>query len=141
VPEDRNLFPSNTFVHRLDQLVEIGNELVHRHRGFGDLAVERLAATALIPVDDSEGFLERRIEVSEEMSLGEARPAVQEDQWRIVEVLATNQHPLIEPTEIDVVSLSDAVRKDSTLWTAMRWRFSWMFHVAQVDVVWLTVPS
>ena len=49
----------------------------------------RFAGAALIPVDDGEALLERRIEVAEERRLARARPAVQEDQRRIGGALAT----------------------------------------------------
>ena len=85
VPEDRHLVLPEALAHRVDQLVEIGDELLDRHRGSGDTAVERLAGAALVPVDDGEALLERRVEVTEETRLAEARPAVQQDQragWR-----------------------------------------------------------
>jgi hypothetical protein len=44
----------------------------------------RFAGAALIPIDDGEALLERRIEVAEETHLGKAWPAVQEDQRRMV---------------------------------------------------------
>jgi hypothetical protein len=66
VAEDRHLRLAETRAHGVDQLVEIGDELLDRHRRSRDRAVERLAGAALIPIDDGEGPLERRVEVPEE---------------------------------------------------------------------------
>ena len=76
MPEDDDLFRTRAFTNRLDQLVEVSDELLHRHRRPADVFVERFTAAALIPVDDRERLLRRRIEAEEEMRLGEARPSV-----------------------------------------------------------------
>jgi len=54
----------------------------------GILRSNDLPVPALVLVDDREGLLQRRADVAEEMRLGEARPAVQEDQRRVGEPLA-----------------------------------------------------
>jgi hypothetical protein len=128
VPEDRNHSLSDPRARCLDQLVEVGDELLDGHRGSGDLAVEGLAAAALVPVDDGEGPLQRRIEVTEEVRLGETWPPVQEDQRRIGEPFAANHHPLIEPAEMEIVDLCDAARDALTGWPAERTCRSQMFH-------------
>jgi hypothetical protein len=82
VPEDRDPRLAEALAHGLDQLVEIGDELLDRHRRSRDCAVKRLAGAALVPVDDGEDLLERRVEVTEERRLGQPRTAVQQDQRR-----------------------------------------------------------
>src|SRR5439155_9894932 len=80
VPEDRNLVLSKALPHGIDQLVEIGDELVDLHGGSGNLAVERLAGASLFPVDDGEAPLERCVEVAEQRRLRETWSTVQEYQ-------------------------------------------------------------
>ena len=102
VSEDRDLLScSSTFAHGIDQLVEVGDELLHGHGGSGNPAVERLAAAALVPVDDREGLLERRVEVTEERRLGQPGPPCSRINGRIGETLAANHHPLIDPAQAE----------------------------------------
>jgi hypothetical protein len=74
--------------------VEIGDELLDRHRRSRDVAVKRLAGAALIPIHDREALLERRIEKPEEPRLAGTRPAMQQNQRRVGEVLGSDHHPL-----------------------------------------------
>jgi hypothetical protein len=46
VSEDRDLVLPDAFAYRIDQLVEIGDELLDRHGGLGNPAVERFAGAA-----------------------------------------------------------------------------------------------
>ncbi len=106
--EDRDLAGPQAFAHGFDQLVEIGDELLDRHRGSGDLSVEGFAGPALVPVDDGEALFERRVEVTKQTHLAEARPAMQKDQRRIGEALAADHHPLIDTAEPEIGDLRDA---------------------------------
>ena len=63
VPEDRHAGLVEPLAHRVDQLVEIGDELLDGHRGWGCRG-RRLAGAALIPVDDREALLQRRVEAA-----------------------------------------------------------------------------
>jgi hypothetical protein len=112
VAQDRDLLRPEAPAHEVDELVEIGDELIQRHRGSGNVAIERLAGAALIPMDDGEVSLERRVEVAEEAHLTHARTAVQNDQRRIGDVLSADHHPLIDSAETYVLGLRDAVRED-----------------------------
>ena len=91
--QDRNLLLPEAPAHDLDELVEIGNELLERHRRSRNVAIERLARAALIPMHDREMSLERRVEVAEEAHLAHARTTVQHDQRGIGDVLAADHHP------------------------------------------------
>jgi hypothetical protein len=62
----------------------------------------------LIPVDDGEALLKRRVEVTEQNRLAEPWPAVQQDQRWVGDALATYHHPLIDPSEAAIGDLSDA---------------------------------
>ena len=101
MPQDRYLGLPEAFAHRFDQLVEVGDELLDGHGGFGDLAVERFAGTVLVPVDNCEAPFERRIEMTEKTHLRHARPTVQKDQGWIREALAANHHPLSEAAQTE----------------------------------------
>jgi hypothetical protein len=90
--------------------------------------VRRLAGATLIPVDDREALLERSVEVPEERRLAQPRPAVQEDQRRVGNALATDHRPLIEPTEEAISDLGDAVGEDLALRPAKRRRLARMPH-------------
>jgi hypothetical protein len=114
--------------HRVDELVEIGDELLDGHRRSRDVAAKRLAGAALIPVDDREDPLERRVEVAEERRLAQPRPPVQEDQRRVGDALATDHHPLIEPAEPAIRDLGDAAGHELTVWPAERRRPSQVPH-------------
>src|SRR5215207_5963192 len=108
VPEDCHLGLTQARAHSVHKLVQIGDELLHRKRRSSDRAVERLAGAALIPVDDGEALLKRRIEVTEQNRLAQPWPAVQQDQRWVRDAPATDHHPLIEPTEPAIRDLSDA---------------------------------
>jgi hypothetical protein len=126
--EDRNLVLPDALAHHFDQLVEIGDELFERHGRSGDVEVEGFARTALVPIDDREALLERRVVVPEERRIGQAGPAVQEDKRRIVEVFATYHYPLIEPAQAEIVDLRDAVWKDLVFGSTEGWRLSQVLH-------------
>ncbi len=128
MPEDRHLGLAEALTHDVDQLVEVRDELIDRHRRSRDAAVGRLAGSALIPVDGGEALLERRVEVTEEARLAPPWPAVQEDQRWVGAALATNHHPLIEAAESEIVDLSDAAGNDLAVWSAEGPRLSQMFH-------------
>src|SRR6266487_119657 len=112
VPEDRHLCLAEALAHGIDQLVEIGDELLDGHGRSRDRAVERLGRAALIPIDDGEALFERRIEVTEQNRLAEPWPAVQQDQRWVADALATNHHPLIDPAEPAIRALGDAAGDD-----------------------------
>jgi hypothetical protein len=128
VSEDRDLVLLDAFAHRFDQLVEIGDELLDRHGGLGDLAVERFAGTPLIPIDDGEALLQRRIEVTEEKHLRESWPAMQKDQRWIGQALAADHHPLIDPAQTKIADFRDAPRKHLTVGSTEGRSLSEMFH-------------
>jgi hypothetical protein len=48
--------------HGVDQLVEIGDELLDRHRSIEGSCGRTIVGAALVPIDDGEGPLERRVE-------------------------------------------------------------------------------
>jgi hypothetical protein len=114
MPEDRDLVLAESLAHDLDQLVQVGNELLHGHRGNGDVGVVGLPGAALVPVDQGEVSLERRVEVAKEAGLAESRPAVQQDEWRVHDVLTADQHPLVDPTETVVPGFGNAAGKRLT---------------------------
>ena len=64
MPEDHYLLSAHALAHRLDQLVEVSDEMFHGHGGPVDLPVEGFAAPALVPVDDCEDLLQRHIEAA-----------------------------------------------------------------------------
>ena len=130
VAQDRDLLRTETPAHDVDEFVEIDDELIERHRGSRNVAIERLAGAALIPMDDGEVPLERGIEMAEEAHLTDARTTVQNDQGGIGDVLSADHHPLIDPAQTDVLDLRDAVREDIAIWpserrTPARWPIGW----------------
>ena len=62
------------------------------------------------------------------MPLGEARPSVQQEQRRIGEALAPDQHPLIDPAKAEIVDLRDTAANHPAVWTAERSRLSQMLQ-------------
>src|SRR5262245_8094292 len=106
--ENRDLVLSETLANEVDELVEVGDEPIERHRGSRNVAIERLASAALIPMNDGEGAFERRIEASKESHFAHARTAVQHDERRVIHVLPAHHHPLIDAAKPDVLDRRDA---------------------------------
>jgi hypothetical protein len=61
VSEDDDLRLAQPRADGLDQVVEVGDELLDRHGGARDRAVERLPRAALVPVDDRVALLQWRV--------------------------------------------------------------------------------
>jgi hypothetical protein len=128
VPEEHDLRLAEPPAHRVDELVEIGEELRDGHRRSRDVAVERLAGAALVPVHEREALLERGIALAEERRLAEPGPAMQQDQRRIRDALATDHHPLVDPADPEIPDLGDAAGPRLAVRPTERRGLAWMLH-------------
>jgi hypothetical protein len=109
---EHDLWLADARADGVDQLTEVGDELLERHRRSGDGAVEGLARAALVPVDDGELFFQIRVEVTEESRLAEPGSAVQMDERRVGDVLAADHHPLVDTAQSAVADLGDTFLHD-----------------------------
>jgi hypothetical protein len=58
-PTKRDLLLANAGADRVDQLIEVGDELLDRDRRSRNGAVKGLARAAPVPIDNGESFLQR----------------------------------------------------------------------------------
>src|SRR5574341_655133 len=112
----------------LDELVEVGEELLDRHRRPPQGGVVRVSGAALIPVDDGEALLQDRVAAAEERGFRHARSTVEQDEDWIRDVLAADHDPLIDPTEAHVSQIRNAAGEWCAVRTAKLWRTAFAFH-------------
>src|SRR5829696_5000077 len=94
----------------LDELDGVGDPAVEGHLAAAGLAVaaQGLARPAVVPLDDREVLLPGPQGQGEDR-VGPAGPAVQDQQHRVVAVLASDLDPLVDPTNLDEPLLDNPV--------------------------------
>src|SRR5580698_8536398 len=112
MPDENDFVLMQLLLQPFGKLDTVLRHSVGRHGGGGRRSVssEGSSGAALVPLHDGE-VLQPAAKGCVSPGIGRiAGPAMQEEQRRVVAVLAANRDPLLDPADLDVGGLVDSVR-------------------------------
>jgi hypothetical protein len=108
MPEQDHLLFAETSTNEVDELVEVADELLDRHRLRRDAAVIGAASAALLPIHHQEPALEVGIEVPKQCCLARAGTTMQKNHGGVRHVHGPEPHSLLDAANHRVRHRRDA---------------------------------